>query len=161
VDLISSDESHTYFDDYYYYGYYFDARFKVETMELDAGVRKYWGANKLQGYVGGGLAYLDGEVKLSLAIVSQSPAPGGGGVSPPSSLTLSDSDNVIGGFLNAGGLYRLGRSAQVGIDLRYSDGSDYSFTFSDPFDPGGSSETIKFSSKATTIAIFFGFRWGD
>jgi hypothetical protein len=157
VDLITSDESLRYSYDYYYYDV--SAQLKIDTMELDVGVRKFWGANKLQGYVGGGVAYLDGEISVS-ASVSPLPALGGGGIALES-FTLKDSDSSFGYFLNAGGLYRLGRSAQVGIDLRYSDGSDYSFTIRDPVDPGFNLFTVSADSKSTTIAVFFGFRWGD
>jgi opacity protein-like surface antigen len=159
VDIITSDDAAPYTYTYGYSGYTYDYNhlYDVETMEIDLGVRKFFG-NKLRGYVGGGLAYLDMDAKNTLQSADlQQPF-------PVPALLINDSDSTIGYFLNVGGQYNIGKGLTLGIDLRYSDGSDWEIGFTPEgeqhffLNPG---ETVKVSSSSTTITGFVGFRWGQ
>ena len=63
-------------------------------------VRKMFGERKVQPYVGGGLAYIDGEIEVSSVSVSYA---------------------GIGFWANGGVLFRIGSRFNLGIDVRYSD----------------------------------------
>ncbi len=137
VDVLfsSQDEtlSYTYVPQTYGVGYTYNLKVEVETREIDLGVRKYF-LEKVQVYVGGGLAYINGDVKFSI---------------PGTSLSASEDDNGIGFFLNAGVVWRAGKWFNLGADLRWSDASgDFPDTFDQSVDLGG-----------THYGIFVGGRW--
>jgi len=77
-----------------------DFGFKIEgsTLELDVGARKIWG-KKTRPFIGGGLALINGEFEA---------------------FTLSDDDDALGAWLDAGVFWRLGRRFNIGIEARIS-----------------------------------------
>ena len=79
-------------------------KFEGTTSEFNAGVRKIWqpGGSMVRPYIGGGLAIIGAEFK-------------GTGFN-----TVSDDDTAMGIWLNGGIYWTLGRSFNIGLDLRYS-----------------------------------------
>ncbi len=125
---------------YSYYGYSVSGKIELETRELNAGVRKYFG-DRFQGYVGGGLAYIEAEVTASLTVNAP-------GIPNLPSVSESQSESELGYWLNGGILYRIGERVNIGLDLRYSDASVDIDTES--LDIGG-----------LHYGAFVGFRWGE
>jgi len=145
VDLIfaSDDVSDSYSYTYYGYTYSYSAKVSVDTSELDVGVRKFFGENKVQGYVGGGMAYIDAEVSIDASV--------SGPFLPTISISDSESDNGIGYFLNGGVRFQVGPRVHVGLDVRYSDVS---------VDFGQNSAGDNIDIGGTYYGAFVGFRWG-
>ena len=134
VDILTSEDSGS----YYYYGY--DADVDGETLELDVGVRKSFGERKVQPYLGGGIAYIDGELKIDV------PALG-----PVATLSLSDA--AVGLWADVGVMFQLGERFNLGIDVRYSS-ADVDFGV-----PGFGS--IEVDAGGTHYGVVAGFRWGE
>jgi hypothetical protein len=146
VDILFSDEDVSDSYSYYYYGYYYDvsATIEADVREINLGVRKYWGGEKFQGYVGGGPAIINVEVSLSGTITSG-----------PITLSLSESDDDtgFGYWLNGGIVWRFNRRFHAGVDVRLSDADVEPFA-----EPG---EDAEFDGGGTHIGAFLGFRWGE
>jgi hypothetical protein len=107
-------------------------RYTFRTLEIDLGVRKYWG-KKVQFYVGGGAAVIDGELEI---------------VATGTSRSASDDDMAFGGFVDAGVVWRIGSAINLGLDLRYSRASGHLRRLGENFELGGSH-----------YGIFAGGRW--
>ena len=130
IDLLSShnDETRT-----------IDAAFpvmrrtKVDTLELDLGVRKFWEIKKWRPYVGGGLALVRLDLKQTTSVDIL------GNIVQD---TLIDDDfSGVGFWLSGGTLWTLPEGFNLGAELRYSDadgdlGSE-GFTTKESFDAGG------------------------
>jgi len=82
----------------------FGVEFTAITSELNGGVRKIWdiSGSSVRPYIGGGLALISADLEAS------------------DFTTVSDDDNSIGIWLNAGIYWTLGQSFNLGFDLRYS-----------------------------------------
>jgi hypothetical protein len=85
----------------------------VDTTELNLGVRKFWGADKIRPFVGGGLALVQLDARQT---ESGTLGPG----APFSTLIVDDDGSGIGLWINGGFLYRAGEHFNVGFDVRYS-----------------------------------------
>ncbi len=68
------------------------------TREIDVGVRKIWERGRVRPYIGGGFAFIKGEVE--------------GGP--------SDDDSAVGGWIGGGVLWRLGPRFNLGFSVRVS-----------------------------------------
>ena len=79
-------------------------RFESITSEINGGVRKIWevSGSSFRPYIGGGLAIISAELEGT------------------SFTTVSDDDSSLGIWLNGGVYWTLGRSFNLGLDLRYS-----------------------------------------
>ena len=108
-------------------------RTKVDTLELDLGVRKFWGIKKWRPYVGGGLSMIQLETKQTTStdilgnIVED---------------TLIDDDySAVGYWLGGGTLWTLPEGFNLGAELRYSDAegdlASQGFPSKESFDAGG------------------------
>ncbi len=87
----------------------------IKSTELDVGVRKLFGEDrKLKPYLGGGLAWMRLDV---LQVLNGSLGEG----SEFTDIIMDDAENAFGFWANAGLLYTLGESFNVGLDIRYSD----------------------------------------
>lgn len=117
---------------------------EIDTVELDLGVRKFWG-ERAQPYVGGGVAWIQMDVKQTLA-GSVGPA------EPFIDVIVDDSDSKIGYWLNAGFQYRVGEHFNVGADLRYSD-AEATFT------PRAGGAPIDLDAGGTQIGVLLGYHW--
>lgn len=75
------------------------------TAELDIGVRKIWepAGSSVRPYIGGGLAFINAEVRESYSYY-----------------TYSDDDTGMGFWLNGGVYWTLSHHFNLGLDLRYS-----------------------------------------
>ena len=74
---------------------------EAETREIDIGVRKiYETSTSLRPYIGGGLAFINGEFGLAGLI--------------------SEADDAVGIWLNAGLYWTLAKHFNIGVDVRYS-----------------------------------------
>jgi len=71
----------------------------ASTTELDFGVRKIWGKNKLHPFLGGGLAVINGEIEA---------------------LGVSVDDDGTGYWIDGGLFWRLGKRFNIGFEARYS-----------------------------------------
>lgn len=95
VDVLFSDDDST----------ISGVKLEGETREFDIGVRKYFSVtDQFKPYIGGGLAYIYGEVSASF-----------------SGLSASDDDSGIGFWLSGGAVYTFAQHYNIGVDLRYSD----------------------------------------
>lgn len=74
------------------------------TSEINGGVRKIWdvSGSSIRPYIGGGLAIISADLEASAFT------------------TVSDDDNSVGIWLNGGVYWTLGKSFNLGLDLRYS-----------------------------------------
>lgn len=79
-------------------------RFEGITSEINGGIRKIWevSGSSFRPYIGGGLAIISAELEGT------------------SFTTVSDDDSSLGIWLNGGVYWTLGRSFNLGLDLRYS-----------------------------------------
>jgi hypothetical protein len=117
---------------------------EVETLELDVGVRKYWGT-KNRVYVGGGLAYLQLDAKQTDS----------GTLTPGSdfSYTVVDDDgDGLGLWLNAGYVHLFGKHFNAGVDVRYSAAEV------DLAPPGGG-ESLTLEAGGLQYGVLVGYRW--
>jgi hypothetical protein len=73
------------------------------TSELDVGVRKIWQAGSVRPYIGGGVALVNGEIKIDAF-----------------GATFSDDDNGVGAWVGGGVFWRLKSRFNIGIAARYS-----------------------------------------
>ena len=143
VDILSSSDNNTEqivtgIEDY-------DLAFttKAKTMELDVGVRKFWDG-KIKPYVGGGIAFVQLDVKQTEF--------GSFFGNPFSDVLLDDSGSGLGLWLDAGFIYRLGPSFNLGLDVRYSNSSA-------DLTPVGFTESVKLDSGGTHYGILLGYHW--
>lgn len=117
----------------------------VDTIELDLGVRKFWGQDKIRPFVGGGLAWVQLDVRQ---IESGTLGPG----APFSTLLVDDSDSGIGLWINAGFLYRVGARFNIGLDVRYSHaGADLSTPLAGP--------ALSLDSGGIHYGVALGYHW--
>ncbi len=119
-------------------------RTKVDTLELDLGVRKFWEIKKWRPYVGGGLSMIRLETKQTTStdflgnIVNDT--------------FIDDDDSGIGYWLSGGTLWTLPEGFTVGAEVRYSDAdgdlTSEGFTEKQSFDAGG-----------FHLAVMLGYHW--
>lgn len=87
----------------------------VDTLELDLGVRKFWGEGVVHPYIGGGLAWVQLE-----ALQIQS-----GDFGVPGSeyrdVVVDDQDSGVGFWACGGVLFRPRDGLNLGLDIRYTD----------------------------------------
>jgi hypothetical protein len=93
IDLLSTEDSTSYFDGYDWF------QVRGETQEIDLGIRWYTPPHVIRGYVGGGLALINAEIKVDNA---------------------SEEDDAIGYFINGGVVCTLARHLNLGLNVRYS-----------------------------------------
>lgn len=117
----------------------------VDTTELDLGVRKFWGQNKIRPFVGGGLAI----VRLD-ARQTESGTLGTG--APFSTLLVDDHDTGIGLWINAGFLYRATDRFNVGLDVRYSDANA-------DLSPPTAGPVLGLDSGGSHYGVVLGYHW--
>jgi len=116
----------------------------VDTLEFDFGVRKVWG-EKLRPYAGGGLAWVDFAAKQTET----------GSLGPGMEFTdliIDDSGSSVGFWVDAGFVYVLGTSLNIGVDVRYTD-SDVDLT------PEGNVGKINLDSGGTQYGFMIGCHW--
>ncbi len=119
-------------------------RTRVDTLELNIGVRKFWEIKKWRPYVGGGLAMiqLDAKQTTSTNILGNI----------VEDTLIDDDDSGVGFWLSGGTLWTLPEGFNVGAELRYSDAdSDLTsegFTSKQSFDAGG-----------FHLAVMLGYHW--
>jgi hypothetical protein len=139
VDILMSSDDTTY--TYDYYGYDYDVVLDGETTEIAVGVRKFFNEeSNFQPYIGGGAAYIDGEVSINFTDF-----PG---------MNYSLSDSAFGFWANAGVMWRLSERFNLGIDLRYSDAS---VTIVDDF----LEESYDVEAGGMHYGVLLGYRWGN
>ncbi len=119
-------------------------RTKVDTLELDLGVRKFWEIKKWRPYVGGGLSLIQLDIKQTTStdilgnIVEDT--------------LIDDDDSGVGFWLSGGTLWTLPNGFNVGAELRYSDAdadlTSEGFTSKESFDAGG-----------FHLAVMLGYHW--
>lgn len=145
IDLILADDdvSDSYSYSYYGYTYSYSAKVEIDTQEIDVGVRKFFGENRVQGYVGGGAAYIDGEVSIDASV---------SGPFFSFDISESESDSGFGFYLNGGVRFLLGQRAHVGLDVRYSD-------VTIDFDQNAGGDDLDIGG--LYYGAFVGFRWGQ
>ena len=116
----------------------------VDTLELDVGVRKFWEKGKARPYVGGGLAFIQLDVKQTTltTILSTTAA----------DTLIDDDDTGIGVWINAGVLWTLHRGFNIGVDARFSDADG------DLSAKGFSSEQ-EFGSGGFHLGLMLGYNW--
>ncbi len=108
-------------------------RTKVDTLELDLGVRKFWEIKKWRPYVGGGLSMirLDTKQTTSTDILGNI----------VEDVLIDDDDSGVGFWLAGGTLWTLPEGFNVGAEVRYSDAdgdlTSEGFTSKESFDAGG------------------------
>jgi hypothetical protein len=73
----------------------------VSTTELNTGVRKFWEKGRARPYIGGGLAFINGEVTIDTGLGD-----------------LSGDESAVGVWIGGGAFWRLGRSFNIGVDAR-------------------------------------------
>lgn len=112
---------------------------EVKTLELDVGVRKYWG-EKARPYVGGGVAWVQLDARQTETVLSST------------SLIVDDSDSGLGYWINGGFVYVIGKHLNVGVDLRYVD-SDVDLT------PEGNVGSLKLDSGGVAAGVLVGYHW--
>ena len=77
--------------------------FEGLTTEFNGGIRKVWEVGSyFRPYIGGGLALVSAEFQATDFV------------------SVTDDDNAMGIWLNGGVYWTLGRSFNIGLDLRYS-----------------------------------------
>ncbi len=119
-------------------------RTKVDTLELDLGVRKFWEIKKWRPYVGGGLSMIQLDTKQTTSTVIL------GNIVEDT--LIDDDDSGIGFWLSGGTLWTLPEGFNVGAELRYSDAdgdlTSEQFTTKQSFDAGG-----------FHLAVMLGYHW--
>jgi opacity protein-like surface antigen len=138
------------------YGYDYRYKIELDTTEVHLGVRKFWtNHEKFHPYVGGGLAWIDAEAKLSLygeeIIFTRQ----------PTELLFEEcyDDSGTGFWLGGGVMWRFTPRLSLGLDLRYSDAS-VDFEVQDDIDDR-QVETVaeSFDVGGMHYGLQFGFRW--
>jgi len=117
----------------------------VDSLELNVGARKLWERKVLKPYVGGGLAWIQLDVRQTESGVLD---PGGS----YSDVLRDDSDSGLGFWLDAGLVYRLGRRFNVGLDVRYSNASA-------KLSPVGDLEGLTVDAGGMHYGILLGYHW--
>lgn len=117
---------------------------EIETLELDVGVRKFWG-QKARPYVGGGLAWVDLDGK-------QTESGTLGGSVTFTDLIVDDSDSGVGYWIDGGFVYAVRRSLIVGVDVRLTD-SKVKLT------PEGDVGKLELDSGGTQYGFTIGYHW--
>ncbi len=117
---------------------------KVDTLELDLGVRKFWEIKKWRPYVGGGLSMIRLDIKQTTStdilgnIVLDT--------------LIDDDDSGVGFWLAGGTLWTLPKGFNLGAEVRYSDAEgDFTseqFTSEQSFDTGG-----------FHVGVLLGYHW--
>jgi hypothetical protein len=98
IDFLKSDDDGRYAFEYGMNDY--NVKIEAETQEIDAGVRYLFRKDKkVVPYIGGGLAYIDGELTVE---------------------GISRSDSAVGFWLAGGVNFRIGKVFNLGVDLRSS-----------------------------------------
>ncbi len=116
----------------------------VNTKELGVGVRKLWG-DRAKPYLGAGLAWLHLEASQSMSGTLS-----GGGTF--NTLLLDDGGSAFGVWLNAGFLYRVTDSFNLGFDLRNSNAEVDLTAASGP-------TQAEVEAGGTQYAVVVGYHW--
>lgn len=82
---------------------FFSGDLTGSTSELAFGVRKVWTVGNARPFVGGGLAFIRGEIKFSV-----------------SGFDVSQSDTAVGPWIDGGAFWRLGKRFDIGVEARIS-----------------------------------------
>ena len=139
-----------------------DEFYKIDwnTIELDLGIRKYWG-EKVQFFIGTGLAIAEGELDLDFADdVDVEIIANGRGEPPviePGGLILKEtvSDTDFGLWADIGFVWRAGGHFNIGVDVRYSSVNvDFTFEDDEPDDV-----PIRFPTGGVQVGLFLGGKW--
>ena len=141
MDLLSSSEEATNSPTT---EYSFHVATEVETMELDLGVRKFWG-ERLRPYVGGGLAYIE----LSASQTMSGDLGDGVQFSLP---VVDEDDGSFGYWLNTGFAYLIGKNFNIGVDVRYSDAEN-------TLNPRLADSGVYLESGGFQFGAMLGFHW--
>ena len=141
-DVLSASDDHTFsYDVRGTYSY----KYELDTTELHAGVRySFLKDGKIQPYIGGGLAWVMADAKISGSFPLRGTA---------TVTFLDDDDSDISYFLGAGVLFQIGEKFGIGVDLRQSD-AEAEFTESDR---GSSSD--KLDVGGFHYGVTLGYRW--
>lgn len=87
----------------------------IDTLEIDVGVRKVFGADrKLKPYIGGGLAWVELDAE-QIAVGSLGPG------SEFRDTILDDADSSLGFWAGGGVLWRIKDRLNIGLDVRFSE----------------------------------------
>ncbi len=119
-------------------------RTKVDTLELDLGVRKFWEIKKWRPYVGGGLSMIQLDTKQTKLTDVQ------GNIVP--STLIDDDDSGVGFWLSGGTLWTLPEGFNLGAELRYSD-ADGDLTFEQ------STSKQSFDAGGFHLGVMLGYHW--
>ncbi len=141
IDLLSSHDDRSRTDPA---AFPVTTRTRVDTLELDLGVRKFWEIKKWRPYVGGGLSMIQLDTKQTTStdilgnIVLDT--------------LIDDDDSGVGFWLSGGTLWTLPEGFNVGAEVRYSDAdadlTSEGFTSKESFDAGG-----------FHLAVMLGYHW--
>jgi hypothetical protein len=103
------------------------------STELCFGVRKLWGKSGMHPFAGGGLAFVNGEIKVSAAGVS-----------------VTSEDDAIGFWVDGGISWRLGKRFNLGVDLRWSKAG---------IEPVVAGQTFHVEAGGLHLGALLGFGW--
>ena len=141
IDLLSSSDDRT---ETIAAAFPVTRRTKVDTLELDLGVRKFWEIKKWRPYVGGGVAMIQLDTKQTTStdilgnIVEDT--------------LIDDDDSGVGYWVSGGTLWTLPEGFNVGAEVRYSDAdgdlTSEGFTSKESFDAGG-----------FHVGVMIGYHW--
>jgi len=162
VDYINGSGDGTYRyeeDDFGVYEY----KLTYDTMEFDIGARKFWGRDrKFAPYLGLGLAWAEGKAKLNESFTS-SVSPAKGTPEDYDDQIFDVSKSKVGWFINGGIFWKLGKTFNLGIDLRYSD-AKLKFTEEDFLEvmPSKQEDLVwEPNAGGFSYSILLGARWGS
>jgi opacity protein-like surface antigen len=156
VDVLyaSDDDQDSFTYDYTKQSYTYGIKLETTTTEVAVGVRKFFLPDgKFQPYIGGGVDWIMADAKLTAYYE---------GTSVPLKqaseefVFVDDSESTIGFFLNGGVMWRLGERINLGLDIRYSDGS-VDFEAEDLLKQTTTTESVDVGG--THAGIVFGFRF--
>jgi opacity protein-like surface antigen len=138
-----------------YYGYDYKYKAELDTMEVHLGVRKFWANHeKFHPYIGGGLAYIDAEAKLTLYGEELIP------LRQVNELLFEEcyDDSGTGFWLGGGVMWRITPMFSLGLDLRYSDAS-VDFEIEEDIERQPAMVSESFDVGGMHYGLQLGFRW--
>lgn len=151
VDVLLSSDDHTYRYDIGY-DYIVSYKFETDGTEFDLGVRKFWDVSeKFQPYVGGGLAFIKQDAKISVTY------PEILRISQYVTESISFDDSGTGYWLNGGVNWLITPKLYLGLDVRYSD-ADIEYDYGDIFTRQVEAPE-KLNGGGTHAGIVFGYRF--
>jgi opacity protein-like surface antigen len=139
VDLILSSGDGS--ESYSYYGYAGTLDADVKTTELAVGVRKEWGKKSMHPFLGGGLQWTNTDAKVDISITGLG-----------SANFIDDSDSSVSFWANAGIYWRLGKSFNLGVNVRYRDAEA---TFREEF----TGSEVEVDTSGVHYGVLLGWGW--